>query len=174
MQDVVLFVAGLSQLKWACAFLSFVGVVFSREGAKLTRLGGKAYGKYFGQPANPVHLALFRTPLIAVTLLLLASCNAQRNRMEQSLNSYIGGSVADFAADHGYPSSTVKVADNEAAFRWVITGQGPGAIVPVGGSLIVAPPSPRVCTVQLRATTSSPSPDLKDWVIRSWRWQGAC
>lgn len=59
MQDVISFVTGFSHLKWACAFLFFASVVFSREGAKLTRLGEKAYAEHFDQPANPVHLARF-------------------------------------------------------------------------------------------------------------------
>ncbi len=59
MQDMVLFVTGLSHLKWACAFLLFANLVFSREGAKLTRLGEKAYAEHFDQPTNPVHLARF-------------------------------------------------------------------------------------------------------------------
>jgi len=59
MQDAVLFVTGLSHLKWACAFLLFASVVFSRDSAKLTRLGEKAYAEHFEQPANPVHLARF-------------------------------------------------------------------------------------------------------------------
>jgi len=76
--------------------------------------------------------------------------------MESSLNVYIGHSVAEFVADHGDPASTVKLSDTESAFRWVITGQGVGAVIPMGGSLIVAPPTQRVCTVSLR-------PDLDSW-----------
>lgn len=59
MQDMVLFLTGFSHLKWACAFLLFVSLVLSREGAKLTRLGEKAYAEHFDQPTNPVHLARF-------------------------------------------------------------------------------------------------------------------
>jgi hypothetical protein len=87
--------------------------------------------------------------------------------MESSLNAYMGHSVAEFVADHGDPASAVKLSDNESAFRWVITGQGIGAVVPKGGSLIVAPPTQRVCTVTLKATTQSPNPELKDWIIQS-------
>jgi hypothetical protein len=59
MQDMISFVTGLGHLKWACAFLYFASLVFSREGTKLTRLGEKAYAEHFDQPTNPVHLARF-------------------------------------------------------------------------------------------------------------------
>jgi hypothetical protein len=111
---------------------------------------------------------------LAASLLFIAGCNTQQKRMESSLNAYMGRSVADFVADHGDPASTVKLSDNESAFRWVITGQGVGAVIPMGGSLIVAPPTQRVCTVSLRATTQSGNPELKDWIIQNWNWQGAC
>jgi len=107
-------------------------------------------------------------------VLALAGCNGQQQRMESSLNTYLGRSVAEFAADHGYPTSIVKLSDNERSFRWVITGQGVGAVIPVGGSLLVAPPTQRVCNVSVRAASQSPAPELKDWIIRSWNWQGAC
>lgn len=116
----------------------------------------------------------FRALLFAILLVSLGGCNGQQRRMESSLNSYMGGSVAAFVADHGDPTSTVKLSNDESAFRWVITGQGVGAVVPIGSSLIVAAPTQRVCTVTLRATTQTPSPELKDWIIQSWSWQGAC
>ena len=86
----------------------------------------------------------------------------------------MGRSVAEFVADHGDPTSTVELSDHERAFRWVITGRGIGAVIPVGGSLVVAPPTQRLCTVSLRASTQSPNPELKDWIIQNWNWQGAC
>jgi hypothetical protein len=125
---------------------------------------------------NVAALLSFATILILLlaTSVVIVGCNTQQSRMESSLNAYLGRSVAVFVADHGDPTSTVKLSDNESAFRWVITGQGVGAVIPMGGSLIVAPPTQRVCTVSLRATTQSPSPELKDWIIQSWNWQGAC
>ena len=94
--------------------------------------------------------------VVSVFPLFIGACNTQQKRMESSLNVYIGHSVAEFVADHGDPASTVKLSDTESAFRWVITGQGVGAVIPMGGSLIVAPPTQRVCTVSLR-------PDLDSW-----------
>jgi hypothetical protein len=107
-----------------------------------------------------------RILLLAASVVLLEGCNTQKTRMESSLNSYLAHSVAEFVADHGDPTSSVKLSDNESAFRWVITGKGIGAVIPMSGSLIVAPPTQRVCTVSLRATTQSPSPELKDWIIQ--------
>lgn len=112
--------------------------------------------------------------LLLAGLATLGACNTRQQRMATSLNSYIGHSVAEFVADHGDPTSTVKLAENESAFRWVITGRGVGAIIPMGGSLVVAPPTQRVCTVVLKAATQSPTPELKDWIIQGWNWQGAC
>jgi hypothetical protein len=112
--------------------------------------------------------------MVSVVLIFIGGCNTQQKRMESSLNVYIGRSVAEFVADHGDPTSTVKLSDTEGAFRWVITGQGVGAVIPMGGSLVVAAPTQRVCTVSLRARTQSPNPELKDWIIESWNWQGAC
>lgn len=115
-----------------------------------------------------------RPLLFAACVALIAGCNPQQHRMEFALHAYVGRSVAEFVADHGDPTSTVKLSDSESAFRWVITGQGVGAVIPMGGSFIVAPPTQRVCTVTLRATTQSSNPEFKDWIIRSWQWQGAC
>jgi hypothetical protein len=94
-------------------------------------------------------------------LLSLMGCNRQQTRMESALNAYIGRSVAEFAADHGDPTSVVKLSDTETAFRWVITGQGRRR-------------SHTTCTVSLRATAEAPNPELKDWIIQGWNWQGAC
>jgi hypothetical protein len=112
--------------------------------------------------------------LLLAAFAVLGGCSGQQQRMESSLNAYVGRSVAEFVADNGDPTSTVKLSDNESAFRWVITGRGVGAVIPMGGSLIVASPTQRVCTVSLRATTQSSNPELKDWIIQSWNWQGAC
>jgi hypothetical protein len=60
---------------------------------------------------------------LAASLLFIAGCNTRQKRMGSSLNAYMSRSVADFAADHGDPTSTVKLSDNESAFRWVITGR---------------------------------------------------
>jgi hypothetical protein len=90
------------------------------------------------------------------------------------LDPYIGGSIANYVADHGEPTSSVNLGNHETAFRWVITGQGAGGVVPIGSSLIVVPPRELVCTVSLTATTTAAVPEYKDWTVTGYKWQGAC
>ena len=92
--------------------------------------------------------------------------------METALNPYLGQLIAAFLADHGDFSSTVKLSDTESAFRWVIMGQGIGAVIPVGGSLSVAPPTQRVSTVTFEATTQSSLPEPKGWTTQGWIGRG--
>jgi hypothetical protein len=135
--------------------------------------------------------------LAAFALAALPGCNTQQSRMQSALDAYKGRSVAAFVADHGEPTSSVRLSDNESSFRWVITGSSVGAVIPMGGSLIVAPAGQRVCTVVLTASrrlqvlqrsyprlqaaipqdlliTNAPQTEYKDWTIVSWNWQGAC
>jgi hypothetical protein len=97
--------------------------------------------------------------VVALVFALAAdACFApQQESMAGALDRYIGRPVADFASDHGEPtSSMIETGDRKAAFRWVLTGQ-------------------RQCTVILdAATTNGAKPALKDWTILSWRWDGAC
>jgi hypothetical protein len=98
------------------------------------------------------------TVVALVFALAAGACFApQQESMAGALDRYIGRPVADFAADHGEPtSSMIETGDRKAAFRWVLTGQ-------------------RQCTVILdAATTNGAKPALKDWTILSWRWDGAC
>jgi len=111
---------------------------------------------------------------LAVSVTLSGCVTAQQERMQSSLHAYVGQSIADFVALHGDPASSVKTGDNETAFRWVTSAPGVGGIVPIGGSLIVVPAGPRVCTIVLTATTVKQAPELKDWTITKWQWQGAC
>ncbi len=107
--------------------------------------------------------------------LAMSACVTQQERMSNALDAYVGRTVADFAADHGDPTSTVVTGDQKAAFRWVITGPGVGAVVPVGSALMVMPSGQRQCTVVLDATTTNTGqPALKDWIIENGRWNGAC
>lgn len=98
----------------------------------------------------------------------------QREHMAAALDPFIGQSVASFVAERGDPTSSVKLAESESAFRWVMTGQGAGAVVPLSGSFVVVPPRQLVCTVTLTATTTAATPEFKDWIIKGYRWEGAC
>jgi hypothetical protein len=105
-----------------------------------------------------------------------AGCAAQerQSRMTKALDNLVGQSVADFVAERGDPTSSVKLGEGENAFRWVLTGQGVGAVVPMSGAMIVVPPRELVCTVTLRAATTAKAPELKDWIITGGSWQGSC
>jgi hypothetical protein len=95
-------------------------------------------------------------------------------KMQSALQPYVGRSIADFALDHGPPTNTIEMGGNERGFQWQITGQSAGAVVPVSGMLVAVPPQQRTCLVSFVASTTKPSPTLSDWIVESWRWNGAC
>lgn len=94
--------------------------------------------------------------------------------MSGALDPYMGQSIATFVAERGEPTSSVKLGDHESAFRWVLTGKGAGAVVPIGGALIAVPPRELVCTISMTATTTAAVPEYKDWIVTGYKWQGAC
>lgn len=96
--------------------------------------------------------------------------------MADALDPYIGESVASYVADRGDPTSSVSLGDRKYAFRWVTSGEGAGAVVPIASSLVVVPPRQLTCTVTLMAATTSQatSPEFKDWIITGFRWEGGC
>jgi hypothetical protein len=94
--------------------------------------------------------------------------------MARMLNPLIGTTIASYAAEHGPATDMVRLSESEGSFHWVLTGQGDGAIIPIGNNLIVAPPRKLVCVIILAATTPAKEPDLKDWTVQSWRWSGDC
>ena len=114
--------------------------------------------------------------VLLVVALGVSGCAAQQqeSRMTKALDRWIGQSVASFVAERGDPTSSVKLAERENAFRWVLTGQGAGGVVPIGDSMIIVPPRRLICTVTLTATTGAKNPELKDWIITKYSWQGAC
>jgi hypothetical protein len=121
-------------------------------------------------------MASIRPAVVIGCLPILSGCMTaqQHNRMAGALDQYIGQSVASYVADRGEPTSSVKLGDHESAFRWVITGQGAGAIVPIGTALVAVPPRQIVCSVSLTASTTAAVPEYKDWIITSYKWEGAC
>ena len=118
------------------------------------------------------------THVALTALLFLTACTTiaqqQQTRMANSLRPWVGQSVASFVAQRGYPSSSVKIAGHTTAFRWVLTGQSAGAIMPIGAMIAVAPPHQVQCTVVMTASSKIPNPELKDYVITSYSWNGAC
>lgn len=98
----------------------------------------------------------------------------QKTRMEFALTPYVGRSIADFMLDRGPATNAIDMGGNKRAFQWKITGQTPGAVVPLSGVLVAVPPQQQTCMVSLLASTSKSNPAMSDWVIDSWRWNGDC
>ena len=121
-----------------------------------------------------MHAAIFFLGLSACLLFGGCAQQSQANKMEAALTPYVGRSIAEYVLDHGAPTTTLDMGTNKRAFQWQITGQSPGAIIPIGGSLVAVPPRQQTCMVSLIASTTKPSPLMSDWVIESWRWNGAC
>jgi hypothetical protein len=117
-----------------------------------------------------------RAWLLAASTAVLAGC-APQPQGGASTGSYVGRPVADYVADHGTPDSTIPLTDSKSLFRWDLGVQamGPaiGTGVTSGGG---APPSstPTVCSVTLSASTQSPKPQLKDWIVQGFERQGVC
>jgi hypothetical protein len=100
--------------------------------------------------------------------------SSQQKRMRTNLEHWIGSSVAEYAAEQGSPQEIIKISDTESSFRWVTTASSASAVIPLNGSFVITPPRSISCTVILRATTSTPLPELRDFTIRETRWFGQC
>ena len=98
----------------------------------------------------------------------------QQTRMETALTPWIGQSVASYVAVHGDPTTSVALNEHTTAFRWVMTGSSTGAVIPVMGTLMVVPPRQLQCMVAFQATTSAKTPQLKDFTITKYTWEGVC
>jgi hypothetical protein len=98
----------------------------------------------------------------------------QQSKMSTDLNPYIGGSIADYVIAKGPPASTTDISPTKRLFRWVFTGQGIGAAVPVGGVLVTVLPKQLRCTVSFVANTSKSKPTLQDWTVENYSWDGSC
>jgi len=92
--------------------------------------------------------------------------------MESALASYVGRSVADFALEHGPPRSSVSMGANRRGFAWVVTGKTTASTMPITGFPMSSPQLS--CNVSLIAATAEASPELSDWKIESWNWDGNC
>jgi hypothetical protein len=98
----------------------------------------------------------------------------QKTKMDSALTPYVGRSIADFMIDRGPATNAIDMGGNKRAFQWKITGQTPGAVVPLSGVLVAVPPQQQTCLVSLIASASKPAPAMSDWIIDSWRWNGDC
>jgi hypothetical protein len=90
------------------------------------------------------------------------------------LNPWIGRSIADFVVERGPPNTSVDLGGNKRAFQWQATHQTPGAVIPLGSSLVAVPSRQESCMVSLVASSSKAAPTLSDWIIERWTWNGAC
>jgi hypothetical protein len=114
---------------------------------------------------------------ISVCIVLLGCASAaekQTAKMEGALTPYVGRSIADYALDHGPPTSSIDMGGNRRGFQWQMTRQTPAAVVPLAGSLIAVPSRQESCMVSLVASSSKPDAALSEWIIENWRWNGAC
>ena len=111
-----------------------------------------------------------RAATIAVCLLLFG-CAAQRLKTEY--DSYLGRSVAELAPRLGPPDRQFDTGGGNRAFQWTESSEAPGAIVPIGGALIVSRPHDQECLASVVASPTSPKPSsLGDWIIRRWQYNG--
>jgi hypothetical protein len=98
----------------------------------------------------------------------------KQGRMEQALSRYVGRPVSEYILDRGPPTSTFEIGPGKKGFQWRIAGQTVGAVVPVSGMLVAVPPKEETCMVSLIASARKPFPAMSDWIVESWRWNGAC
>lgn len=136
---------------------------------------------YFGRVHKDA-LKVRMLPALAAMLLLCGCAStgltpqvSQQTKMQAALDPWIGQSVASYAAERGNPASQIAVDDATTAFRWMFSGTTAGAIIPVGGTVLVAPPREQTCTVVFYATGKKRGAiELKDFVINRYEWSGAC
>lgn len=106
---------------------------------------------------------------------LLNPQRAQNAKMERALSGYVGQPLSSFIAEHGDPSDSVELSDTSKSFRWHLTAQGPGAVIPMYGMLGVMPSRQLVCDITLRASKLISDEDKpRFWTIDSVAWQGNC
>jgi hypothetical protein len=98
----------------------------------------------------------------------------QQSRMAETVNAYIGRSVADVALGRGPPTDTIDMGANKRGFQWQITTERPEMAMPAPGSNIAVtlPRSQETCLVSVVAATTESSPSLSDWIIESSQWKG--
>jgi hypothetical protein len=126
-------------------------MVVQRIGASIPKRGRMAAYQFpSGHMCRPRSIVT----LLCFALAGCASAVQQRSeRMHTSLTPYIGRTVADYALDHGPPTNTVDLGPSKKGFQWLTT---------------------KSCTVSIVAHATKPNPELSDWVIEHWRWQGVC
>ena len=95
-------------------------------------------------------------------------------RAKSAYEHLVGKSIAEASITLGPPATSFPIGQGRQAFQWVRAGVNPGAIIPVGGMLIAAPPTQTECRVTLTASTAAKSPGLPDWEADSLNIAGMC
>jgi hypothetical protein len=127
---------------------------------------------------RPIHLFLGLSMWFFLTSCALYRAAEQykerQSRMTETVNAYIGRSVADVALGRGPPTDTIDMGANKRGFQWQITTERPEMAMPAPGSNIAVtlPPSQETCLVSVVAATTVSSPSLSDWIIESSEWKG--
>jgi hypothetical protein len=113
--------------------------------------------------------------LLAVIAAFLGGCIGQQ-QPGSSADGYVGRSIAEYVADHGEPDSTIPLSDHRSLFRWDLAAHAMGPAIGTGLTTSGPPASSvlTLCSVTLAATTQTPNPGLKDWIIQSSDRHGVC
>ncbi|HEY2185094.1 MAG TPA: hypothetical protein VGH39_08870 [Xanthobacteraceae bacterium] len=94
--------------------------------------------------------------------------------MTQSLNAYVGRSIADVALERGPPTNVIELGSSRRDFQWETTAESPERVTPSPGSRMAStvPPGQDTCRVSFVASSATSSPSLSDWIIESSQWNG--
>ena len=98
----------------------------------------------------------------------------QQLRMKATLAGWVNQPVSNYALNKGNPIETIKLSDTRTAFRWVFTHNSPGAIVPIYGSLVAIPSQKLACSISLIGEPNKKKPELKDFIVVDYSWNGYC
>jgi hypothetical protein len=119
--------------------------------------------------------------LIAVIALALVGCagivqQQQQTKMKEALDPYIGRTIADYVIARGPPQQQTDLGPSQRLFEWIMTEETPGvAMIMPGSNMVVSrPPGTRSCTVAFVAKGPGANAALSQWIIESYRWNGAC
>lgn len=120
---------------------------------------------------------------IALISSAVAGCQSTQERraqdaiqkMNNQLDVWINQPVSNFALSKGNPKDIVKLSEDRTAFRWVFVQQSPAMIMPpVYGSMMVLPSQQLFCNISFIAKPTKKKPELKDFIITDYNWNGHC
>ena len=116
--------------------------------------------------------------LVAIALSACAGMQQQQQqeKMKAALDPYIGRTIAEYVIARGPPQQQIALGPKQRLFEWIMTEGTPGvAMVMPGSNMVVSrPPGTRSCNVAFVANAPGENAALNQWVIKSYRWNGAC